>query len=34
MKSALINSNKKTTGLGEIAKLLAGIFLVICLLHH
>jgi len=34
MKIALIDTNKKAIGLGEIAKLLAGLFLAICLLHH
>ncbi len=34
MKIDLIDLKKKTTGLGEIAKLLAGLFLALCLLHH
>jgi hypothetical protein len=34
MKIVPIDLKKRATGLGEIAKLLAGLFLALCLLHH
>jgi hypothetical protein len=34
MKIEHVDFKKRTTGFGEIAKLLVGLFLVICLLHH